>query len=238
MMLMPFTMSSASITVWTRTPAMSRRTRSDGENARALANEEIMGPPSQALGQNDRAALQVVECAPLARQHVHRRFLEPALDEPVFGARRQHEKLFEFSPPRPAFDLAQQALAGAVIAEVRVHGEAGEFAGALLRKRVERGTRHDHAIVLQNDEAVHLSFEQAAVALDQRAVRLERLDELQDAADILGARGTQHLQRVGREQRAYAAMREKLEEEGVVEMTGNEMRALYAVLARTHCSRE
>ena len=91
-------------------------------------------------------------------------------------------------PPCLALDAAQKAFAGAGIAIFGMHGEAGELAGAFVGERIQRCAAHDHAIVLEHEEATDLHLEQLARALDQRAIGLERLDQLQDAADVVDAR--------------------------------------------------
>src|SRR5689334_2773607 len=106
MMLMPLTTSSASIITFTATPPSSRRVRSDSENSAFL-----MGSKLQALDQDHRAALVVVEEPLLARQLIHTHLVEAALDEPVLGACRQHAQALELRAAPAPLDLGEQPVA-------------------------------------------------------------------------------------------------------------------------------
>ena len=91
-------------------------------------------------------------------------------------------------PARARLDLAHQRLAVALAAEIRVHGERGELADLLVGKRVQRRAADDRVVVLGDDEALDLALEPLARAADEDALLLERLDDLQDAADVVDRR--------------------------------------------------
>src|SRR5688572_26795959 len=100
MMLMPFTIRSASIMTFTATPPSSMRARSEAENGALRIRLEP-------LDQHDGAPLVVVELALLARQGVDPRLGEAALDEPVLGARGEHEQALQIHPAPARLDLGQ-----------------------------------------------------------------------------------------------------------------------------------
>ena len=68
--------------------------------------------------------------------------LEATLDEPVPGARGEHEQALDAGLARPALDMPQQAVARARVAVFRMHGEAGQLgrmlALASVYKRANR----------------------------------------------------------------------------------------------------
>src|SRR5882672_2696571 len=122
MVLMPLTISKASIITFTATPPSSKRVRSDSENGTFRIGRRL-----QTLDQHHRPALIVVEQPLLARQLVHAHFVKAALDEPVLGACRQHEQPLELRAAHPPLNLGQQPVAGPLIAKIGMHDEAGEF---------------------------------------------------------------------------------------------------------------
>src|SRR3982751_4756529 len=75
---------------------------------------------------------------------------------------------------------------------------------------VKTGATDDDSVVLQHIEPVNFHLEEIAPALDQNTFGLQRLDEPQNAADVLDARLTQFFKRVLGHHRADAAIREKL----------------------------
>src|SRR3970040_2753956 len=171
MTLMPLAISNASTTTFTSTPASRRRARSDSVTGRMVMS------PLNPLHQHDRAPLVVVERAFLAWQLAHAHFLEAALHEPVLGARGEHEQALQLRAARARFDLGQQPLAGARVAEIGMHDEAGELTRALAGERVERGAADCQLIVLEHHEAPDFPLEPVAPALDADAFGLERLGQ-------------------------------------------------------------
>ena len=82
-------------------------------------------------------------------------------------------------------DALEQPFAIALALNIGVDRQTGELAHGLIGERIECGTAEDHAIVFDHGEVGDFAFDQAAVALDQRAVFLERSDQSDDAADIV-----------------------------------------------------
>src|SRR5688572_11356014 len=208
---MPFAMSSTSTAACTRALASKTRVRSDCENGNLFTETA-----SEPLHEHDGSALVVIELSLLSRQVRYAAFDETALDEPVLRARGEHEDPLQLLFARPRLDLGQQALTRARAAKVRVHGEAGELARSLLGEGIERGAADDHAVVLEHHEAPDLALEQIAIALDQRAVGLEGLDQLEHAADVLQPRRAQVLDGIGGQHGPHALPREELEQQAVV----------------------
>src|SRR4030095_11865566 len=70
-------------------------------------------------------------------------------------------------------------------AEVRVNGERGQLADFLLGERIERSATDDPVVVLGDDEALDFGFQPFARAADEDALFLERLDDGENAADVV-----------------------------------------------------
>ena len=121
----------------------------------------------------------------------------------------------------------KQALASARAPVIRMHGETGELGHAVL-VLIQRGAPDDHAIVFEHEETLDFHFQQIAAALDQRAVRLERFEQPQHAADVLDARRPQFFERILRQHGADAAARKKFEQQRAVGVARQEMRTLNA----------
>src|SRR5437868_13892360 len=90
-----------------------------------------------------RLALVIVERVLLVRAVGDRGGAKAALEEPVRRLGGEHEEAGELEAARALLDLVQQRLAVAVAAEIRVDGQRGELADALLRERVERRAADD-----------------------------------------------------------------------------------------------
>ena len=119
---------------------------------------------------------------------------------------------------RARLDLVHQRLAVAFAPEVGMHGQRGELADLLVRERVERGAADDLAVVLGDDEALDLALQPLARAAHQHALLLERLDDREDAADVVDRRVAQVRERRRRDHRADAVAREELEQQRAVDV--------------------
>ena len=108
---------------------------------------------------------------------------------------------------------AQQPLAVARVAIFRCDREACEIGALRVGERIERGAAADRAVVLDDHEVADLGFQELPASLHQRAVRFERLDQRQHAADVLDARRPQFLERIAADHGADAGVREELEQQ-------------------------
>ena len=119
-----------------------------------------------------------------------------------------------------------------------MHGEGSQLSGALLGKCVERCAANDRAVVLRDDEALDLHFEPFARAAHEHAFCLQRLDDRQDAADVVDCRAAQMRERRGGDHRAHAVASEQLEQQRAVAMAADEVRPLNAVIAGAERARQ
>lgn len=108
-----------------------------------------------------------------------------------------------------ALDAADQPLAVTVILIVGVHAHGRHLRHAGVGKRVQRRAAVDDAIVLEHREALDFALDQLARALDQRAVGFQRLEQLQQPADVLDIGLAHRFEIRGRDHRAHAVMREQ-----------------------------
>ena len=105
------------------------------------------------------------------------------------------------------------------------------LADAFLGIRVERRAAEDDAVVLDDGEVADLALDEGPVALDERAVLLERTDQREYAADVVGACLAQRLERLLDEHRSHAVVLEELEQHAAVQPQRNDVRARHAALA-------
>src|SRR6185436_7183901 len=115
-----------------------------------------------------------------------------------------------------------------------MYGERCELADAFRGECVKRGAADDVIIVLGNDEPLDLAFEALSRATDEHALLLERLDDTEDAADVVNRRVAQMCERRRGDHRADAVAGEKLEQQRTVVMAADEMRARDTVVTRTN----
>ena len=99
---------------------------------------------------------------------------------------------------------------------------------------VERRAAEDHAVVLDHRVVADVALDLGAVALDQRAVLLERLDQLQDAADVVGRRLAQALELLVDDHGADAVVGVDLHQQRAVDRERQDVRALDAAAAGLH----
>src|SRR5262245_43865482 len=109
------------------------------------------------------------------------------------GARGKHEQALDLAPASERLDRVEQTLPGAGSAMIGVHHQSREFRHAAF-VLVERGGSDDDSVVFKYVETIDFHFEQIAATLDQSAICFERLDEAQNAADILDASRAQLFQ--------------------------------------------
>ena len=148
------------------------------------------------------------------------------------GFRGQHEDLRELEPVRTLLDLGHQRLAVPFAPEIRMHGQRGQLADALVEERVERRAADDVVVVFRDDEALDLALQPLARAPHEHTLLLERLDDRENAADVVDGRIADMRERRRGEHRAHAVPREELEQQRAVVVAAYEMRALHAVVAR------
>src|ERR1700744_2908529 len=86
---------------------------------------------SELFHQHERFALPVVEPATVFGQVVDRDLDEAALEEPVLGARGEHEDAREATRPRALLDALEEAFAVAGALRFGCNREARHFADAL-----------------------------------------------------------------------------------------------------------
>ena len=120
---------------------------------------------SEFLDQYQRLALPVVHVLAVLGQVIDAGLHEAALQEPVRGARRQHEQLLEAGGARAVLEVLQQALAIALCLRIGADGQASRFGHLLGRERVQRSTAEDHAVMFDDGEVVDLALDQLAARL-------------------------------------------------------------------------
>src|ERR1700677_3723315 len=76
----------------------------------ALSGSRFIWGRSQLFHQHERLALPVIEAAAIFRQVVDRSLHKAAFQEPVFGARRQHENACESARAGALLDALEQPL--------------------------------------------------------------------------------------------------------------------------------
>ena len=107
----------------------------------------------------------------------------------MLGARGEREQPADLHRAGALLAGAQQPLAVARVARTRAPPRGRRVPRLLsLGKRVERRAAEDHAVVLDDLEVADLVLQPLAAALDQRAIGFQRLDQREDAADVLDLR--------------------------------------------------
>src|SRR6185295_3447996 len=89
-----------------------------------------------------------------------------------------------------------------------------------------------------DDEALDLGLQALARAAYEDALFLERLDDLQQSADVVDRRVAKVRERRGRDHRADTVAREELEQQRAVEVTADQVRSLHAVVAGADRARQ
>jgi hypothetical protein len=127
--------------------------------------------------------------------------------------------------------VLENAFAIALGLHFRIDGQACHFGHFLFREGIERGAAEDHAIVLDDGEIVDFAFDQLAAALDQRAVGFQRLDQLDDAADVLNCGLAQAFQVLVRDHGAHAIVGEQFQQGRAVHRERHDVGARHAIVA-------
>ncbi len=192
----------------------------------------------QGFDEDFGTTLPVVQSLFLHRQVGDLGGFESALAKPVRGASGQHEQPLQALLAGAAFDMAQQGVGAAAVAVARVHGDAGQFAHALLGERIERGAADDGAVAFQQDEAFDLHFQPLARAPHQGTVFLQRSDQFQDAAHIVDGGGPQPFVNIAGDQGAHPVAGEQLQQQCAVDLAAEQVNPAYPGLAGAQCLAE
>ena len=98
-----------------------------------------------------------------------------------------------------------------------IDGKTGHFGHFFLRERIQRRAAENHIVMVDNGEIVDFALDQFAAALDQRAVGFQRLDQAQNAADILDRGFAQAFQVFVGDHGADAVMRKQFQQHRAVD---------------------
>ncbi len=178
--------------------------------------------------QHTRASLVVVAQAALGRQPFALDQHKAPFEKPVHGAGGEHKNAVQSQRPSALFDVFEDALAIALTLGGRVNGERGHFAGFLLGVGVERGAAEDDAVVLQYRVVADVAFDFGAATLDQHALFFQRLDELQDAAHVVGRGLPQMFEMLVGDHGAHAVVGEEFEQQRAVDGKRHDVRTRHA----------
>ena len=152
----------------------------------------------------------------------------------MHGACGQHEDAAQAHGARALLNALEDALAIALPLALRRDGQCCHFGRFGLRVGVERGAAKDHAVVLDHGVLAGIALDLGAVALDQRTILFERLDQLQDATDVIDGGLAQALEFFVDHHGADAIVHIHLEQQGAVGGKGQDMGALDASFAGAH----
>ena len=119
-----------------------------------------------------------------------------------------------------------------------MHHQARQLRSPLFRKWIQGGAADNHAVVVEHGKTPDFHFQQVAAAFDQRAIRFQRLDQAQNAADVVNFGITQFFHRVRRDHGAHALMREQFLQQRAFGMSRDQVRALNPLLAGAHGARQ
>ncbi len=149
----------------------------------------------------------------------------------------QHEQRLQPGLLRLFGDGVENFLAAAVVPVIRVGGHTGELAAAVFL-RIQRAARDDHAFAFDDGELLDLGFQQFTGAFNENASRFQRLDQFDDAADVVDSGIPQLLVLFLGDKGAAAVAGEEFGEQGAVIDIGNHLCAFDAGLARLHAELE
>ena len=128
--------------------------------------------------------------------------------------------------------MLEQLVAVAEAAKLRSHRDRGQFRRFAFREWIQRGAADDHLVVLEYEKTLDLAFQALAPAIDQGSVRFERLEQLQDAADVIDVGRTQALELVRGDHAAGAGMGEQFDQQRTVDLVCDQVRARDAAANR------
>ena len=154
-----------------------------------------------------------------------------ALLEPVFGAGGQHEQLLEARFFSPLFGFGQQPVTESASAKFAGDDQAGELGRLLFGERIERDAARNDIVGFKYQETLDFHFQPFARSPHQNAIAFQRLDQSEDAADVVDGGGTQGFQRRRGDEGADALAGEQLGQQRAVAVAADEMCALDALRA-------
>src|SRR6201996_9482085 len=157
--------------------------------------------------------------------------LEAAFDEPVHGARGEHEYRLDAECLCAMFDSLQNSIAVALALNLRRYRQCRQFRGAGFRIGIQRRATENDSVVLDDGIGGDIAFDFRAAALDERAVTFEWLDQLQDSPDIVGRGLAQALEFLVDDHGADAVVREDFHQQRAVDRERQDVRSLDAALA-------
>ena len=108
---------------------------------------------------------------------------------------------------------------------------AGHFADPLFREGVERRAGDGGAVALDDGELVDFHLELLAGAAHQNALLLQRLNQLQNAADVVNGGAADLFGALHHDLRADAVAREQLLQQGAVLLVAYQVAAAHAAAA-------
>ncbi len=147
---------------------------------------------------------------------------------------RQHEEALEARRPRATLQIVEEGVASPRVAVARVHRDAGHLGAPRRIEGIERRAGDDHPVALDDGEVGRVVLEPIAGAPHEHALGLERPDEREDAAHVLGAGLTNPLEALSRHERAGSVAGEQLAQERSVEAPAHEVCATHAAAAGAH----
>src|SRR5690606_34548139 len=166
-----------------------------------------------------------------AGQILHCRGLEAPLPEPGFGLGGQHKQFANALPTGQLLDHHQNVVTTACPPVGRVHGKAGQLSGALLGIVIEGCTANDGAIPFGNHKAVDFGFQHLPRATHQHALLFQRLDQLQNTADVFNPRRPNLFVMISADQRTRAVPGEQLFQQRAVFGIADDMSTAHALHA-------
>ena len=114
---------------------------------------------------------------------------------------------------------------------MRRDSDGGHLGRARFGVGIQRRATKNHAVVLDDGVVGHVALNLGAVALDQRAVFLKRLNQLQDAGHVVGGGFAQLFQLFIDHHRADAVVDVNLQQQRAIDGKRNDVAALDAALA-------
>src|SRR5204863_10209375 len=123
------------------------------------------------------------------------------------------EELLQPQLTRTLLDFLQQRFAVTFALKIGMNGERRELAHALVGECIERRAADDVVVVFGDDEALDLALQPLARPAHEDALLLQRLDNRNDAADVVDRRIANVRERGRRQHRSNTVAREELEQQ-------------------------
>ena len=149
----------------------------------------------------------------------------------MHGAGGQHKYGFQTGGFGALLNTLEHPFAVALPLHIRRHRQGRHFGGLSLGVGIQSGAGKDDAVVFDDGVVACVPFDFGAAAFDQRAVTLERLDQLQYAAHIFLIGFAKAFQFFVHHHGAYAVMHINLQQNGSIHGIRNDVAALHAFLA-------